>query len=244
MISADVSRGSRPVITCVDRSSISMKLPGVLRLGGGKPGRTAFSRASPRPSCLGNLSRRAGGRMRRAVRSWCLLWVRGRVSAGRRGGIGVVRPPGLRRAGPSGSDPPRVNGRSVPVQGPAGPLPGPGRRFPATAREGRTGRGPVAAAAELAGEPRAVDAVAGAERDLHPAAGLLDEEQADLDAAQAHREVDQVLGVLRDRAGAQQIVAGDRGVGDPAVRGRSVRSASVSPISLSRPSVFRSKSCR
>ena len=44
---------------------------------------------------------------------------------------------------------------------------------------------------------------------------LLDEEQAHLDALDADGVVDQVLGVLGDRAGPLDVVAGDGGIGDP-----------------------------
>ena len=84
--------------------------------------------------------------------------------------------------------------------------------------DGSPGRRTVAPAAELARESRAVHVRSRPERDLHPAARLLDEEQADLDAAKAHREIHQIFSVRRDRAGAQEIVAADRGVGHPAVQ--------------------------
>ena len=83
-----------------------------------------------------------------------------------------------------------------------------------------------------------------------PPRDLLDEQQADLDAAQADREVDQVLGVLRDRAGAQQVVAGDGGVGDPPVQvgleaGRASRpSSSAGPACSARRAAGRSRRSR
>ena len=79
---------------------------------------------------------------------------------------------------------------------------------------------------------------------LDPAPLLLDEQQADLDPDDADGEVDEVLGVRRDRPGAVEVVAGApsrRRSGRP---GSVCRLARVSPIILSRPSVLRSKSRR
>ena len=113
---------------------------------------------------------------------------------------------------------------------------GPGQR--------RSGRFPVAAAAELGGEREQSSPLRARNETFTPPRICSMKSMPDLDAAQADREIDQVFGILRDRAGAQQIVAGDRGVGDSARPGRSACRSSVSPMSLSRPSVFRSKSLR
>src|SRR5262249_36015439 len=76
----------------------------------------------------------------------------------------------------------------------------------------------VAAAAERLGDLRHVNPGARAEADLHAALGLLHEEQRHLDAGHAADVVDQVLGVLRRRAGLLVVGAAQLAEGDQAVR--------------------------
>ena len=83
----------------------------------------------------------------------------------------------------------------------------------------------MAAAAERLGDAGHVDPRARAEADLHAAARLLHEEQADLDAVQAARVVDQVLAVLRHGAGRLVIALVDLRKRHPAAVGRCSRPA-------------------
>src|SRR5438105_1779878 len=75
----------------------------------------------------------------------------------------------------------------------------------------------MAAAVERLGDGGDIDFAARAKADLDAARGLFKEEHADLDAVDAARVADRVLGVLRDGAGAAIVVAEHLGKGDLAV---------------------------